>query len=335
MKKNLLLLALLVIVLFIGVAIYGIDGDKIKNNEQVSQNGRASSTIELSGEKYFPDSVAARKDGTLFVSSMWTGQIDRIPSGETKPVPFVSPEAEGRTALGLFVDEKANKLWAVFWDFQGPMKIPAQLKSFDLNTGALKEVYDYPAGSIGNDITMDGDGNLYTTCSFTHRIFRLPAGGNALEVWSADPMFAAGWKEGNWTLNGIDWNGDTSIFVSRTDIDGFFRIPIEEDGSAGAVQKITVPDTLTNMGYDGIAVLDKDTFLVAEYGTNRLTMIDVEGNEGKKQVVSIGLDFPTNVAVVDDGAWVVESQIDHLLYAETAGLPQFPFHLKHVSLPSF
>ena len=148
-------------------------------------------------------------------------------------------------------------------------------------------------------------------------------------------MFAAGWKAGNWTLNGIDWNGDDSIYVSRTDIDGFYRVAIKDDGSAGAVEKITVADTLTNMGYDGIAVLDQDTFLVAEYGTGRLTMVDVTGTEGKKQVVSIGLDFPTNVAVVNNGAWVVESQIDHLLYAETAGLPQFPFRLKQVSLPSY
>jgi hypothetical protein len=68
------------------------------------------------------------------------------------------------------------------------MTVPAQLKSFDLGTGELKEIYEYPAGSIGNDLTMDGDGNIYTTCSFTHRIFRLPAGGSALEIWSDDPM---------------------------------------------------------------------------------------------------------------------------------------------------
>jgi sugar lactone lactonase YvrE len=213
------------------------------------------------------------------------------------------------------------------------MSIPAQLKSFNLETGDLEEVYEFPAGSIGNDLTMDGDGNIYSTCSFTHRIFRLPAGGNVLEIWSDDPMFAADWQEGNWTLNGIEWNGDASIYVSRTDNDGFYRVSIEKDGSAGAVQQIVVEDTLTNMGYDGITVLDSDTILVAEYASNRLTMIDVSGNTGTKHVVGTDLDWPTNVAVVGDSAWVVESQINHMLGYDEAP-PQVPFLLKRITLSS-
>lgn len=317
MKKILVLLLLLVVTACAGSQV----------------EPRPSSVIELTGENYYPDSVAAREDGTLFVGSMWTGQIDRIPSGENSPVSFVPPEAEGRTVLGLLVDEDADRLWAVFWDFQGFMTIPAQLKSFNLETGDLEGVYEFPAGSIGNDLTMDGDGNIYTTCSFTHQIFRLPAGGNALEVWSDDPLFAAEWQEGNWTLNGIDWDGDASIYVSRTDTDGFYRVAIENDGSAGVVQEIVVADSLTNMGYDGIVALDSDTILVTEYGTGRLTVIDVADTNGTKQVVTAELDFPTNVTVVGDSAWVVESQIDHLLGFDTAP-PQAPFTLKRVALPS-
>jgi sugar lactone lactonase YvrE len=325
MKKSLALFLLLAV-----TACATVDG-----SEQGSRGEPGSSlVIELSGENYYPDSIAARKDGTLFVGSMWTGQIDRIPSDANRPVSFVPPEADGRTALGLLVDEDADRLWACYWDFHRFMTVPAQLKSFDLETGDLKEAYDYPDGSICNDLTMDGDGNIYTTCSFTHRIFRLPAGGNALEIWSDDPVLAADWQDG-WTLNGIEWDGDASIYVSRTDNDGFYRVSIENDGSAGAVQQIAVADTLTNMGYDGIVALDSDTFLVAEYSTNRLTMIDVTGNNGTKQVVSTGLDFPTNATVVGDGAWVVESQIDHMLYPDAAGPPQAPFLLKHVSLPQY
>lgn len=300
---------------------------------QVSQGKSVSpSVIELSGDNYYPDSVAARKDGTLFVGSMWTGQIDSIPSGANRSVSFVPPEADKRTALGLLVDEKAGMLWACYWDFHRFMTVPAQLKSFDLETGKLIKAYDYPKGSIGNDLTMDEDGNIYTTCSFTHRIFRLPAGGNALEIWCDDPMLSAGWKEG-WTVNGIAWNGKSSIYVSRTDNDGFYRVSIKKDGSAGAVQQIAVADTLTNLGYDGIAALDPDTLLVAEYGTNRLTMIDVKGNNGRKKIVSTGLNFPTNMAVVGDGAWVVESQLDHMLGLDKAP-PQVPFLLKYITLPS-
>jgi len=94
---------------------------------------RKSSLIELSGDNYYPDSIAAKKDGTLFVSSMWTGQIDKIPAEVNSPVSFIPPEKEKRTALGLLVDENKNRLWACFWDYHQFMKIPAQLKSFDLS----------------------------------------------------------------------------------------------------------------------------------------------------------------------------------------------------------
>jgi sugar lactone lactonase YvrE len=214
------------------------------------------------------------------------------------------------------------------------MKIPAQLKSFDLKTGKLIKAYNYPKGSIGNDITMDGDGNIYSTCSFTHRIFRLPAGSKALEVWSDNSVLKAGWKEG-WTLNGIAWDGKSSIYLSRTDNDGFYRVAIENDGKAGVVQQISISDTKTKMGYDGIAALDSDTFLLTEYGTNRLTIIDVTGNKGIKKVVSSELDFPTNVTVVGDSAWVVESQINHMLYPDKAGPSQVPFLIKRIILSSY
>ena len=301
---------------------------------QVSQGKSISpSVIELSGDNYYPDSVAARKDGTLFVTSMWTGQIDRIPRDTIHSVSFVPPEADRRTALGLLVDEKAGKLWACYWDFHRFMTVPAQLKAFDLKTGKLIKACDYPKGSIGNDLTMDGKGNIYTTCSFTHRIFRLPVGGNALEIWCDDPVLSAGWKEG-WTLNGIAWDGKSSIYVSRTDNDGFYRVSIKKYGSAGAVQQITIADTLTNLGYDGIVALDSNTFLVAEYGTSRLTMIDVKGNTGTKKIVSTGLNFPTNTVIVGDGAWVVESQLDHMLGFDKSP-PQVPFLLKYIILPSY
>ncbi len=100
---------------------------------------------------------------------------------------------------------------------------------------------------------------LALTRSFTHQIFRLPAGGDALEIWSEDPLFEVDWQEGNWTLNGIDWDGDASIYVSRTDNDEFYRVSIENDDSTGAVQQIVVEGILTNMGYDDIVALDSDS----------------------------------------------------------------------------
>ena len=63
-------------------------------------------------------------------------------------------------------------------------------------------------------------------------------------------------------------------------------------------------------------------------------MIDVKGNNGKKRIVSTGLNFPTNTVIVGDGVWVVESQIDHMLGLDKAP-PQVPFLLKYIILPSY
>lgn len=302
------------------------------NSDKYMSDGGTSVVIELPGDEYYPDGIAARKDGTLFVASMWTGQIDKIASNTKRPVSFIPPEANKRTALGLLVDEKANRLWVCYWDFHRFMKIPAQLKSFDLNTGNLIATYNYPTGTIGNDLTMDGNGNIYTTCSFTHKIYRLRAGGNRLEVWCDDLELAKGWVKG-FSLNGITWDGNSFIYLTRTDNDGFYRVSIKDNGSAGVVQKITVADKQTNIGYDGIVALDSDTFLVAEFGSNRLTMIKVSDNKGTKQIITTGLDIPTNLAVVDDGVWVVESQLNHMLGLDKTP-PKVPFLIKYVPLSS-
>ena len=111
--------------LFVLVLLLAVSACSTVNKLESQKNSESQSVIEIKTENYYPDGIAARKDGTRFVGSMWTGQIDMIPAGAAAPVSFVSPEAEGRTVLGLFVDENDSKLWAVFWDYQKFMNTQA------------------------------------------------------------------------------------------------------------------------------------------------------------------------------------------------------------------
>jgi sugar lactone lactonase YvrE len=322
MMKHIIILLLLIFVVFSACS-------SLETQEPII---RTVETINLNGENYFPDGIAIANDGTLFVGSMWTGQIDRIMPDSTIPSSFIPAEPEGRTVLGLQVDNNAEVLWAVFWDFQGFMSIPAKLKSFDLSTGSLVQEIEFPQGSIGNDLTLDNDGNLYITCSFTHRIYRLESGSSELEIWLESPIFSEDWVQGNWTLNGIDFNGKNALFISRTDQDALYKVFIDKYGKAGQIQEIQIEDSLSNMGYDGLEALGENTLLLTEYATNRLSLITVEGDSGIKQVVQTELDFPSNVTVQGDVAWVVESQINHLLYPDGAGPAEAPFSIEPVSI---
>src|SRR5215210_5851266 len=68
--------------------------------------------IALSDDRAYPESITASSDGTLYVSSLATGGITRIPRGTTKDESWVKPGAfDTRSTLGVLVDNDARMLW--------------------------------------------------------------------------------------------------------------------------------------------------------------------------------------------------------------------------------
>ena len=127
-----------------------------------------SLSIELPGERAFPESITSARDGSLFVGRLGEGGIVRADPRTGAAAVFVAPGAAGsRSITGVFADEASGTLWACSNDLSalgGPSSSGdsrSALKGFDLRTGAAKRSVPLPgAHAFCNDIAVDSSGEV-------------------------------------------------------------------------------------------------------------------------------------------------------------------------------
>jgi sugar lactone lactonase YvrE len=292
----------------------------------------APGTILIPGERYFPEGVTVAQDGTFYVGSMYEGCIMKAPPGAQAVEPYIEAGAnELVSVLGLYADEARGMLWACSAD-AGNGKLtgsaPVGIRAFDLKTGAARGSYDFPGGGFPNDLTIDPDGHVYATDSWTPRILRLAAGDSALEEWINDPQLGVE----QWSLNGIDFDRDNRvIYVVNQRAGKLFRIAVEPDGSAGAVTLISTSQELRRP--DGLKVVGPSILATAEGGAGGMAVIRIAGDTAQVTRVSEGLDQVATFAFYQGSAWVVENQADHFWDPANAGPDATPpFRLVEVPL---
>jgi len=279
--------------------------------------------IVIPGETFYPEGIAVAADGTFFIGSFSSGAIARVPPGAPQAEPFLGPMS-GAVVAGMIVDDATGSLWACTLD---PMlTAEAAVKRFDVETGEETGSYPLAGGTLCNDLALDAEGNLYATDSLNRTIYVLPAGGAAVEPWIQDDVF--GGNAGEITLNGIAFDGGSSLYTVKYNTGELFRIDIEADGTAGAITPIAVDPPLA--WADGLKVLDADTLLVVENDVGRVSRVDLSGAEGTRTVLANQLAEPTTAAIHGDSAWVVEGQLS--FYFGFPGEPTLPFRVRRVYL---
>jgi len=282
--------------------------------------------IEVPGERAFPESITATRDGTLYLSSLGSGGVMRVKPGASKAEQWIAPGAfDTRSTLGVFADEESNMLWVCSNDassvgVEGPSQVPgAYLKGFDLATGAGKASAKLPGTkNFCNDMTRGEDGTLYVTDSSTPQILTLSPGTNDLQVWVKYEGFQ---PEKGAGLDGIAIGGDGNVYVNTFNGGELFRVE-RKDGKAGAVTKLKTSRPLKLP--DGLRAVNGNTFLMVE-GSGSLDQVAVDGDKAKIGTVRDGLDEPVSFATVGKIHWVAEGQLSHLFDAKTNGPPKLPF----------
>ncbi|GII77631.1 hypothetical protein Sru01_26130 [Sphaerisporangium rufum] len=290
-----------------------------------------SADLVIPGDNFHPESVAATPDGTVFASSIVTGEIVRFRPGSTTAQTFL-PAGVNLGTAGVLADPRRGVLWACAIDLS--FQTPTVLQAYRLSTGRLEAAYTLPDGGVCADITL-AQGAVYLTDTTNPtatpqppgRILRLAtpnpltASGGKLSVWSQDPAFTSG---AGLQINGIAFDGARSLYTTNYNSGELIKVDIAPDGTARPAQVVDLGKRFVNP--DGIRMLDRDHLLVPE-NPGPLSVVDVRR---RTATVVTSLDQPSSVAVTGSSVYVAEGQIPRL---QTGQQPNLPFKVRRLPAP--
>jgi hypothetical protein len=287
--------------------------------------------VELPGDMLFPEGIAAHSDGTLYVGSLTSGEILAITpctgEGTEDVIDTFADGSDSMSVLGMLVDETNSMLWVCSSDTTGVAA--GEIQGFDLDDGMLAFTHAFDAG-LCNDLAFDGDGNLYATESFGSRIMIVDAADllsdTDADEWSTDTDYAV--NAGEFGLNGIAWDGADAMYVVNYQNNEMFEVGINVNGSAANPSSVDLGEADFN-NPDGVKLEAADNFLVVTQGDSSLIRVTLDGAGNTVTSIDNTFDVPSTAVQVGTDAWVVESQLDHLLGGTD---PELPFHIRRVAL---
>jgi sugar lactone lactonase YvrE len=269
-----------------------------------SVGAQARTEITINDTNVSPESVTSSRDGTAYFGSTAKGTIYRAAPGASGAEPWILGPSTGLTnVLGVLADDRSNTLWVCQNSTGGrggaPVVGQTAVRTFDLKSGAAKGTYPLPSPSgICNDIAIGPDGSAYVSESFRGRVHRLRPGAAALEVWFTDTASIN-------AIDGLAFLADGALYVNDFFNGKLFRIPVDANGSAGAI--VPIDASLPSTRPDGLRAAGPRTLIQAE-GQGRVTELTINGNRAEVRVVKDGLSGATGVTVVGDTAFVLMSR---------------------------
>ena len=281
----------------------------------------------LPGAAVFPEGIALGRAGTFYVSSTGDGTIFRGNVRQPQTGVFLAGGADGRTtAVGLDVDRRG--LLFVAGGNTGLVWV------YDTRTGALVRRFETGPGGFLNDVIVARNGDAYVTDSLRPVLWRIPASqliagapstaAEAFLSFTGTPLvYGMGFN-----LNGIATTpGGRYLIVAQTNTGRLFRIDL--------ATKTVGPIDLggQTVSADGIELRGRTLYAIArpDLVTIRLSGDLLTGRVvSRTPAASLGLAFPTTLALLGPTALVVNSQFDR----RGPGLtPTLPFTVSRVRLP--
>lgn len=283
--------------------------------------------IVIDGKGVHPESLTSAADGSLFVGSI-TGTIYRAGPKDTVAKPFITPDAANglRAVFGVLADDAAGRLWAcsVANPFgprgTGPAA-PSEVVAFNLQTGALIGRWPFPGGGTCNDIAVASDGAAYAADTPGGRILRLARGGSALEVVASHQNLRG--------IDGLAFAADGQLYINNVQKHELWRVKPTADPAA---PQLTLLNASRKMeGPDGLRPIGGNRFLQAEGQGGRITLVTIEGDNAKIDVIRDGMQSTPGVTLVGDTIYTAEGKINYLMDAQLRG--QDPGEFRAIAIP--
>ena len=246
------------------------------------------------------ENITSSKDGTVYFGSMGKGTIYRAAPGTVSAEPWILASSVGlMNVFGVLADDRSNTLWVCQNATGGrdgtPVVGQTALRTFDLKSGAAKGTYPLPPnGGFCNDIAVSANGTAYVSESYRGRVHQLKRGATELHVWASDQQLEV--------IDGLAFLADGSLYVNNIATGKLFRIPVNADGSAGAI--VPIETSLPLVRPDGLRTAGPWKLIQAEQ-QGRVTELTISGDRAEVRVLQENLPRAAGVTIVGDSALVL------------------------------
>lgn len=291
----------------------------------------ASADILIEGNRVHPESISADLDGNIYVGS-FSGTIYRAEAESGTAQPWILPTAENglTSTFGILADENRALLWVCNNPPFGATPEPGQksgLKSFDLMTGELMGSYDFPGDGPAtcNDMTIQGIADIYVTDTGGGRIFHLAPGAEVLELFAHGPELVG--------VDGIAISGDGTMYINNVRHNTVQRVDVSANGAFAGLTTLTLSEPVA--GPDGLRLVGGNRFVQAENQGNRVTYVDVEGDNATITPIKTGLESSPGVTHVNGIGYATEGKIGYIMDPELRGEDPGEFYIRTFPLPDW
>jgi hypothetical protein len=260
----------------------------------------SAADILIADAKSQPESLTVAPGGVLIVGSASTPFVYKVRSGSTSAEKFIYASAEGAGTFffGMLADASTKTLWTCQLTpvpNTTPVRRHTALRSFDLESGRSKIRWNLPGdNNTCNDFAIGSDKALYITDTTNSKIYRLPAGASAAELFLEHRAL--------YGIDGITFLNGT-LYVNNVFSNNLYRIPIDAAGKAGQPVDIWMDQPIK--GPDGMRAAN-GKLVVAENGSGKISVITVNGDKASVTVIKEGLNTPTAVEPAGDTIWIAE-----------------------------
>ncbi len=242
--------------------------------DQIRANGEPQEPAEVfvtfDEKRLSPEGIAwDAGTGDLFTGSFLLRKIVRIsPDGTVSDLGDSANDGLG-AVLGLWVDADSRELWAASGSTSmAEMTHPAELVRYNVDTGELVARYPVPDNDqvlLVNDVVVTPDGTAWLTESLAGKLYRVPPGGEEMELFLELPQFGF--------TNGIAASSDgRTIYVAHAE--GLSAI----DAETGAIERVVPQGDFTLVSADGLSWAEGRLILVQNQPSlnNRVVWIELD-----------------------------------------------------------
>lgn len=258
-------LNLLVLCLSLSGAAFGV--------EPIKFNGNDLESITINKPALYPESIEYnQKTDKFIVGSFRDGGVYEIDlDGNYRKL--INDERLN-SVLAVRIDSKRNRLLVVNSDIgssinsyvEGPKK-SASLGVYDLSTGKNIDFINLGKllpnkNHLANGMTLDSEGNIYVTDSFSPVIYKIDTSGHASIFLESDKFVGEGIN-----LNGIVFHPDGYLIAVKKGEGVLFKIPLNNP------QKFSmIKSPRKFIGGDGLVLLNnKELVVIANRAVGEIT----------------------------------------------------------------